>query len=231
MIELTSTYYPAAAERFNHDTREHVMSVLHDDGLYRHLRFAKPGTGIYAFEVVTWPGCLAYRGDMGNSWVFMREVDMVPWFRSGPDINPGYWLQKVQDGRERAKEYDEAVLARHLRDAAADLDDEPRVVTVMSPLLNDPDTPAPPQVPGGGSERDKFLARVERIKADCYIDLSHQDGARELLTELENERLLSETWEWDLTDFSLHYLWACCAIRAGVEMYAAHSAAKEPARV
>lgn len=51
-------------ERFLKDVSEHELTVLHEDGLYRHLRFARPNSGQYHFSIVTWPGYLAYTGDM-----------------------------------------------------------------------------------------------------------------------------------------------------------------------
>lgn len=105
---------------------KHEITVLKDDGLYRHLRFRKPGTGIDGFDIVTWPGYLCYCGDMGE-YVFSRIDDMFGFFRwgissEGIKINPSYWSEKVlaadRDGvdkydpdkfRQRIKEYlDEA---------------------------------------------------------------------------------------------------------------------------
>ncbi len=43
-------------QSFLKDVREHRMTVLHDSGIYRHLRFQKPGTVIGQFDIVTWPG-------------------------------------------------------------------------------------------------------------------------------------------------------------------------------
>ena len=40
MSELTKI-----AERFKRETAGHQMTVLHDDGLYRHLRFMNPEFG------------------------------------------------------------------------------------------------------------------------------------------------------------------------------------------
>jgi hypothetical protein len=34
-----TSYYPKEADRFAKDTAEHAMTILHSDGLYRHLRF------------------------------------------------------------------------------------------------------------------------------------------------------------------------------------------------
>ena len=41
---------------FAEDVAEHELTVRRDDGLYRHLRFQKPGTWIYGFDLITWPG-------------------------------------------------------------------------------------------------------------------------------------------------------------------------------
>ncbi|HCN87812.1 MAG TPA: hypothetical protein DIT28_01320 [Oxalobacteraceae bacterium] len=77
------------------------MAVLLDSGVYRHLRFKQPGTGVAWFDVVTWPGFLAFAGDMG-SFVFARVEDMFKFFRSDRRadgelrINPGYWGEKLE---------------------------------------------------------------------------------------------------------------------------------------
>lgn len=65
-----------AAERFTKDVAGHVMTVLHDDGLYRHLRFVQPDRSGYWFEIVTWPGSLAVRGEMGGSAVELVVVTL-----------------------------------------------------------------------------------------------------------------------------------------------------------
>jgi hypothetical protein len=40
----------------------HTMTVLRDEGLHRHVRFAGPDS-LYRFEIVTRPGALALRGE------------------------------------------------------------------------------------------------------------------------------------------------------------------------
>ncbi len=54
------------------------------------------------FDVVTWPGFLAYAGDMG-AFVFARLEDMFEFFRGRPVddkdklyINLGYWGEKLE---------------------------------------------------------------------------------------------------------------------------------------
>lgn len=66
-----------AEARFPSDIATHRMTVIKDDGVYRHLRFRRPDTNCYSFDILTWPGYLAYVGDMGD-YVFQRRVRTVP---------------------------------------------------------------------------------------------------------------------------------------------------------
>lgn len=79
-------------ERFKRDVQEHALTIMRDDGIYRHLRFKRPGTMTCYFDLVTWPGHLAYVGDMGD-YVFTRVEDMLTFFR-GHEPNPSYWSEK-----------------------------------------------------------------------------------------------------------------------------------------
>jgi hypothetical protein len=86
-----------AGERFKRDTEHHEMTVLHDDGLYRHLRFSRPDRSGYWFSLTTWPQKLTVNGDVGT-YVFSRTEDMLEFFRGstcsgGPNF--GYWDEKV----------------------------------------------------------------------------------------------------------------------------------------
>lgn len=87
-------------EDFERDVAQHQMKVLRDDGVDRHIRFSRPGTRIYCFDLITWPGHLCYTGDMGT-FVFSRTNDMFEFFRRHPGFSPGrsipieYWAQKV----------------------------------------------------------------------------------------------------------------------------------------
>jgi hypothetical protein len=81
-------------ETFLKDVADHKMTIVRDDGVHRHLTFAKRGSYCMHFEIVTWPGYLCYVGDMG-SFVFARITDMFEFFR-GSRINPDYWSEKLQ---------------------------------------------------------------------------------------------------------------------------------------
>lgn len=88
-------------EDFERNIKDHVMEVIRDDGLYRHLRFRQPGTMCMHFDLVTWPGYLCYTGDMGT-YVFTRTTDMLEFFRRPEhcrySIDMRYWAEKVVAG-------------------------------------------------------------------------------------------------------------------------------------
>lgn len=51
-------------ESFLKDVAGHQMTVVSENGVHRHVRFKKPSTGNMHFDLITWPGYLAYSGDM-----------------------------------------------------------------------------------------------------------------------------------------------------------------------
>lgn len=190
------------ADRFARETKNHTMTVLRDDGLYRHLRFKAPDNGFYWFDLITWPGYLTFVGD-GEGYVFTRIEDMFGFFRGGR-INPQYWAEKVVDGRGRLKTYSEErfrqLVTEHLDQVADDY-------------------------PAGLREA------VQEILLDDY-DVVYEDGARTLLSDFTFTATLDGAdepvrytdvfvngWEWDLTDWDFWYLWACTAIQWGIAQY------------
>jgi hypothetical protein len=82
-------------ESFLRDVAKHELRILHDDGAYRHIQGrGKDGGNVFYFNIVTWPGSLAFNGDMGT-FVFERNCDMFAFFRRDElAINASYWLQK-----------------------------------------------------------------------------------------------------------------------------------------
>jgi len=119
------TTYSCTHERFAADVRDHVMTVVRANGVDRHLRFNRPGTYCFGFEIITWPGSLCISGDCGT-YVFSRMQDMFEFFRSADHrpgyINPGYWSEKVdaQDKTggitEFCQETFRQVVVEHFRD-------------------------------------------------------------------------------------------------------------------
>ena len=80
-------------QEFAKNVENHVLTVIADDGnVTRHIRCREPGTVIYGWDIVTWPGYLAVTGDLGH-YVFRRLDDMLVQFFGGT-INPQYWVEK-----------------------------------------------------------------------------------------------------------------------------------------
>lgn len=187
------------AERFEKDTAEHELTVLREDGLYRHLRLRKPDRGEYWFDLVTWPHNLVVKGDMG-SFHFCRvgsdTEDMFRLFRdsgAGKRINPDYWAGKLCVGRSDAEEYSQA----KFRQVIAEQVEGDRVLSA--------------------------LVKTEILDSD---DAAYEEGARNLLEFFHHEGFrFTDTWEFNFRDWTHHFLWCCHAVVFGIRQY---DAAKTP---
>jgi hypothetical protein len=92
--------YPEIAARFKRETAGHEMTIVRDDGLYRHLRFVTPKSDLYWYEIVTTPRQLD-----GDSFVFRLAPDMFEMFRRSAEagsINATYWAEKCKTGNARS---------------------------------------------------------------------------------------------------------------------------------
>ncbi|WP_344748917.1 hypothetical protein [Kribbella aluminosa] len=108
-------------------TAGHELTVVHDDGLYRHLRMRDPQMGgIWSWDVVTWPGHLATSGDLASGFVFARIEDMLDFFnRAGhrshysdgaPSIDFAYWAEKIvgRDCYHGVRKYSHNIFVRYV---------------------------------------------------------------------------------------------------------------------
>lgn len=203
MSELDLTYAKSRRD-WDFYSKGLQLAVLHDDGLYRHLRFK--GDSFFWFELVTWPGHLYVGGDL-QGYTFARIPDMFEFFGSGVSgvepgrINPGYWAEKIVAG-EPAREYSpekfraavvsEFLQARHL---------------------------FPKAMPLWEQVRDELLAddiADYREHAQAGLDNFSYCSA------VEGRRFeFADWWEWDIKDWNIHYLRACWAIAWGIGQYRA----------
>lgn len=195
-----------SAERFARETEHHALTILHDDGLYRHVRCMAPSPmgSAYWFELVTVPGSLTFRGD-SESYSFARLTDMFEFFRSNPDrlthrISPDYWAEKLTSSPDAVKVYSRekfaSLVAEHLKEAEK-------------------------EYPG------VTAAWAEAIELD--YDTDYEESARPALEGFEYRPdgakpnsepfRFYDTYEWDLRDFDWWYLWACHAIVWGIAQY------------
>lgn len=177
------------AARFANDTKDHELTVLHDDGLYRHLRMRAPKNSAYWYDIVTWPGTLAIRGDM-DGYMFTRLTDMFEFFR-GHRVNPHYWAEKTEGGRNSVMTYSEDVFREqvwaHVREY--------------------------------GHERRGLAKAVQAELFDTGYS-SDEQSAREALDAFDHEGFrFEDTWEWSFRDYDWTFLWACHAVRTGIIAY------------
>lgn len=195
------------AARFARETAQHELTVLHDDGLYRHLKYANPQYGaLYRFDLITWPNGLLIRGD-GPNFVFALHplADLFDMSRgtSRHGINPGYWREKVQAGQVKA--WSEGKFRAWVTETAANAEAKhPGVVEAV---------------------RDQILASDEH-------SLEYEEGARAAVAWFNHDTYdlgFPAKWEVDFDDWSWEYLWACHAIVQGIGQYDAARAAVQAA--
>lgn len=210
-----SDYYPEITARFVRETAKHEMTVLHDDGLYRHLRFVQPksGSSCYWFDLITVPGALIFRGD-GESFVFSRLEDMFQFFRSGVmkdgsvQINPGYWSGKLTSDRASCMRYSEKLFTQKVTEYLAECEED---------------------TPGVTAAWHKHLTE---FSGD--YDTSYEESARQALNDFEflpegdkgQPFTFEDTWEWSFRDYDWWFLWACYGICWGIQQYDAAKAPK-----
>jgi hypothetical protein len=224
--------YAESRERFERDTAEHEMTVLHDDGLYRHIRFQAPGTSFYYYDLVTWPGHLVICGDMGD-YHFARLRDMFTFFGAGAasTINPHYWGEKLQGtrpGREGAMTYSEGVFHAVVIDWFEQQTGlRASNGTIASWAVDDeaPNCLVDQWTVGTALALSRAL-EADVLEGGFEFDTSHERGARDAMETFEfptRDGLwrMHDVWEYNLRDYDGSFLWACWAIVRGIERYRA----------
>lgn len=219
-------------ERFLADVKDHQMTVIKEDGVYRHVRFAKPGTGCMHFDLITWPGYLCYCGDMGT-FVFARLSDMFEFFRTdrrGNDrlyINLSYWSEKLLavDGNRHngsALEFSEDKFRREIneyrvrwmRDAKAEelLDKNERRELWEA-------------------VEDEVIGELENGSSDSAMQAAYRFSFTRKLGDWHPKVL---EWQFDdffdhsFTEYTFHFTWCCYALAWGIKQY---DAAKEASKL
>jgi len=128
--------YAETYEDFIKQTQDHELKVISDNGLYKHLRIQAPGTRMWSWDIVTWPGYLATSGDIADGYMFNRERDMIEFFNIGgrhgesyysdgaPSIDIRYWAEKLSGGRSRdVKVYDSNLFLQLVTEALEESED------------------------------------------------------------------------------------------------------------
>jgi len=186
--------YEKIKEYFQNDVKYHEMSILHNEGLYRHLRFKNPKSYNMYFDLITFPGGLLVRGDMG-CWEFERIEDMFEFFRR-EDINPHYWAEKIQSDSRfgRTREFKPEIWKKKIREYweyfyEYDLgSNEAKEVwsEIEGQILDDEDS--------------EYMMTTNIMN----FDVSHinpQFGSFDMMESLGDGK-----------EYTQHYIWICCAI-------------------
>ena len=207
--------------QFLGDVANHEMTIIRDEGVNRHLRFKKPGTSAYYFDIITWPGNLCFTGDMGT-FVFSRIDDMFAFFRmddrdwnknpNGLSINPGYWSEKITATTRHGghEEWDEDEFVRRVnetrigwmrtcRECGVNKDDRRELwEAVENDVLSDP------------SSEPLCVAKI--------YEFYHNAGS---------ERFeFMDFFDSSMTRFTFHFLWCCYALAWGINKYDDHHSPK-----
>lgn len=198
-----SEYEDKVLTQFITDVRDHKMSVEHDDGVFRHLRFQKPDAWMYHFEITTWPGHLTITGDMGT-FTFARLHDMFQFFNE-PRINAGYWAEKLRatdtNGGHTSfsEEKFRAEVEKQLLQFKKELDDT-------------------------SETRAKWADLVRDIGDDVFSESWSEGAALAAIRDWHDVSglgfsLSADAWDWDLREYRFQFLWCLNAIRWGIQQY------------
>lgn len=195
---------------FLRDVAHHQMTVLRDDGVYRHVRFSVPGSPHMRFDLITWPWHLCYTGDMGT-YVFVRLEDMFEFFRTRPSdtgglhINPGYWAEKCcAADRDGIKEYSADRFRAVIADQIEEWGTEHEWGEMPEELREEIDDVL------SSADEGEYAAR------EAVRDFSYDD-------DVYGKFEFSDFWETSLSEYTFRFIWCCYALSWGIRTYDAAS--------
>lgn len=215
-------------EVFLKDVSKHAMEVLKDDGIYRHLRFAQKGEHSCSqyFNIVTWPGYLAYSGDMG-CFVFSRLRDMFEFFRTDRRdnlgslrINLNYWAEKLEavdchggSSIGAAKEYSETIFKDRVNEHVNEWIEE------FQGEYDSGEEEFAKQKNAFAAEL-RFAVKNEVLRYADDGENMARDVLRDFSCEIGGKKFkFVDTWEWDLREYTLRFVWCCYAIAWALKQY------------
>jgi hypothetical protein len=116
------TEYSEIGEHFARDFATASMAVRREDGLFRHIDWSAPRT-MSRLTVITWPHNLLVAGSHG-SYHFERwgdDGEMFHLFRGrDPLKNLNAWSNRLANGWDSVREYDQSRLVQQVKDEVAD---------------------------------------------------------------------------------------------------------------
>lgn len=190
--------YQQQFARFQGDVEKHALTVIRDDGLYRHVRCSR-GSYAYSFDIITWPGHLCYTGDMG-CFVFSRIPDMFEFFRGRETalVDRGYLAEKClasdkHDGVEQfSVDLFEAAVRSDFEQFTEDWPDDEKAM-----LWDDISMEVLPLGSDG-------------ISAAIQAAMDFRHGGRAVFCDF---------WDHRLKDYTARFWWCCYAIPWAIARY------------
>lgn len=217
--------YKISEATFMKDVAAHQLTVMHESGVYRHLRFKRPDSGCMHFDLITYPGHLVYSGDMGH-YVFSRLHDMLEFFRTdrqGQDrlyVNLSYWSEKLVavDGTRRsgsAKEFSEEKFRRIVN--------EYRLRWMRERDLTK-------------EQRRELWEAIDNDVLDHLDSYGDNDGAMRAANNFSwttyygdrgrrKQWAFRDFWDHDFEDYTHRFRWCAFALAWGIRQYDALQAA------
>lgn len=203
--------YACSREEFLKRVTRHKLTILRDEGVYRHLRFRESETGCFWFDLITYPGTLVIDGDMGT-YVFRRTNDMFEFFRTDNEyarskgdefgINPSYWGGKLRsvdvDGGH--KEFDPEIFAE--------------IVKTQFDEWVESENPSE-------EARSEVWERIECEVLGVAVEggqVKSMEAAMDFYDE-DHDFSFVDFWDNNFNSFTYSYIWCCYAIAWGVNMY------------
>jgi hypothetical protein len=196
-------------ERFLQDVEKHQLTILQDDGVYRHLKLSNPDSSAQHFNITTWPNYLCISGDMG-CFVFSRLTDMFNFFRADElGVNARYWRGKLEAPRhddpsviafdDTAAENDvKAALNQWVKDTQEDIDDENR------------------------EEKEQLIEDVtEKVKDELLgrDEIGFYHNMRDWDAEETTFDICEALCDHDHKKHKYHFIWCCYAIVWAIQQY------------
>lgn len=198
-----------AQDDFLKDVQSHTMTVVKDDGVFRHLTFRQPEhSWLHWFEVITWPGALCFRGDVGT-YVFSRLPDMFKFFRHKAEdgslyINDSYWAEKLIASDCRGRHADGVM--RFDPDEFAAAVNRRYVDHVRHNMRGMPE-----------ERRSLRLALEDEVLA--YADSGEYEAKRAAGSFDHDGFALTDFWEVDCSKYTVQFIWCLYAISWAIQQY------------
>ncbi|MFZ6655882.1 hypothetical protein [Undibacterium sp. TJN19] len=219
-------------ERFLRDVATHVMNVIREDGVNRHVRFKQPDSTNMYFDLITWPGFLCYSGDMGT-FVFQRTNDMFAFFRKDgllDTVDHAYWAEKIEaSDRDGVRKFSHAMFQAMVRSWVDESEKNDRPCTDDAEAMT------------------KFTAAYAELRTVVESEVVNTDDNSVRCFDSANDfRHNGDDWQefhgenaqfefndvWDGFDlatqeYTFRFLWCCYALVWGIQQYdAAKASAK-----